>query len=203
MLNSLLLSKLKKVAITGNIGSGKSTVSKIFAVMGVPVFYADIEARLLYYRKDVKQKMAVHFGNAVFNDAGEIDRQKLANIIFSDKTKLKIINSIIHPLVFQQYAKWLELHKEEAYTLHESAILFENKLEKHYDLIVSVTAPPELRISRIMKRDGVERKKVKDRMKHQWSEAEKNRRSDFVIINDGVHMLIPQVIRIDNEIRKK
>ncbi len=192
-----------RVAITGNIGSGKTTVSKIFNVMGVAVFYADIEARLLYYRKDVKQKIEEYFGILIFNEANEIDTRKLAEVIFNDSMKLKTINSIIHPLVFEKYNEWLDIHKEEVYTLHESAILFENKLESHYDLIINVTAPPELRITRIMQRDGVEREKVEARMAHQLSEAEKNKRSDFVILNDGNQLLIPQVIKIDKKIRRK
>lgn len=192
-----------KVAITGNIGSGKSTASKIFNVMGVAIFYADIEARLLYFREDVKQLLKQQFGALIFNTANEIDTKILANIIFNDKSKLQTINGIIHPLVFERYQEWLELHQDEIYTLHESAILFENKLEQHYDLIINVTAPPELRISRIMQRDGVERHKVEERIAHQLSEAEKNKKSDFVIINDGNQLLIPQVLKIDKIIRNK
>ncbi len=192
-----------KVAITGNIGSGKSTASKIFNVMGVAVFYADIEARLLYFREDVKQLLKQQFGELIFNNGNEIDTKKLANIIFNDKSKLQTINGIIHPLVFERYQEWQELHKDEIYTLHESAILFENKLEHHYDLIINVTAPPELRISRIMQRDGVERMKVEERIAHQLSEAEKNKKSDFVIVNDGNQLLIPQVLKIDKTIRNK
>jgi len=194
---------MKKVAITGNIGSGKSTVSKIFDVMGVPVFYADIEARLLYYREDLKQQLKVLFGEVIFNNTNEIDTKKLAEIIFSDSSKLLTINNIIHPLVFEKYSEWLEIHKEQVYTLHESAILFENKLESHYDLIINVTAPPNIRISRIMQRDGVEREKVEVRMAHQWSEDKKSEKSDFVIINDGNQLLIPQVLEIDKKIKSK
>lgn len=192
-----------KVAITGNIGSGKSTASKIFNVMGVAIFYADIEARLLYFREDVKQLLKQQFGALIFNTANEIDTKILANIIFNDKSKLQTINGIIHPLVFERYQEWQELHQDEIYTLHESAILFENKLEQHYDLIINVTAPPELRISRIMQRDGVERHNVEERIAHQLSEAEKNKKSDFVIINDGNQLLIPQVLKIDKIIRNK
>jgi dephospho-CoA kinase len=191
-----------KVAITGNIGSGKTTVSKIFNTMGIPVFYADIEARLLYYRDDLKQQLSILFGDEIFDNNNEVDTKKLASIIFGDASKLKAINNIIHPLVFEKYEQWLEMNKDEDYTLHETAILFENKLESHYDLIINVTAPPELRISRIMQRDGVSRKKVELRMNHQLSEEEKNQRSDFVITNDGYQFLIPQVIKIDKKIRK-
>ena len=192
-----------KVAITGNIGSGKSTASKIFNVMGVAVFYADIEARLLYFREDVKLLLKQEFGGFIFNNANEIDTKILANIIFNDKSKLQIINGIIHPLVFERYQEWQELHKDEIYTLHESAILFENKLEHHYDHVITVTAPAEIRIARILQRDGVDQKKVEARMIHQMDEAEKNERADFVVVNDGSKLLIPQVLQIDKKLKNK
>jgi len=194
---------MKRVAITGNIGSGKSTVSRIFNVMGVPVFYADIEARQLYYREDLKQKLSLIFGDVIFDNSNEIDKKQLANIIFNDATKLQIINNIIHPLVFEKYEQWLESHKNELYTLHESAILFENKLEQHYDFIITVTAPAELRISRIIQRDNIDREKVETRMIHQMSEAEKNKRADYIIVNDGSKLLIPQVLQIDKKLKER
>jgi dephospho-CoA kinase len=203
MLNFSLSGKMIRVGITGNIGSGKSTVSRIFQAMGIAVFYADTEARQLYFREDVKEILRNIFGEVVFTDSGEMDTKKLAEIIFNDKSKLQTINGIIHPLVFERYREWLASHEDDVYTLHESAILFENKLEHHYDLIINVTAPPELRISRIMQRDGVGREMVEARMAHQWSEAEKNRRSDFVITNDGKQLLIPQVLTIDEKIKNK
>ena len=194
---------MKRVAITGNIGSGKSTVSRIFNVMGVPVFYADIEARQLYYREDLKQKLSLIFGDVIFDNSNEIDKKQLADIIFNDATKLQIINNIIHPLVFEKYEQWLESHKNELYTLHESAILFENKLEQHYDFIITVTAPAELRIARIIQRDNIDREKVETRMIHQMSEAEKNKRADYIIVNDGSKLLIPQVLQIDKKLKER
>ena len=194
---------MKKVAITGNIGSGKTTVSKIFNVLGVPVFYADIEARLLYLREDVKKLIKLNFGDFVFDDANEIDTKKLAAVIFSDRSKLKTINKIIHPLVFEKYEQWLSLYTDHPYTLHESAILFENKLEHHYDHVITVTAPAEIRIARILQRDGVDQKKVEARMIHQMDEAEKNERADFVVVNDGSKLLIPQVLQIDKKLKNK
>ncbi|MCF6170084.1 MAG: dephospho-CoA kinase [Bacteroidales bacterium] len=192
-----------KVAITGNIGSGKTTVSKIFNVIGIPVFYADTEARMLYFREDVRQLLRLHFGDKIFGKDSEVDTKKLAGVVFSDAAKLKTINGIIHPLVFEKYQQWLELHKSNIYTLHESAILFENKLENNYDLIITVTAPAELRTTRIMQRDGVKREKVEARMAHQLDELVKISRADFVIHNDGTQLLIPRVLEIDKQIKEK
>ncbi len=170
--------------------------------MGVPVFYADIEARQLYLCESVKNEVRQNFGSNVFDAYGEVDTKRLATIVFGDRSKLLLINEIIHPCVLRRYKEWLSNYRDLPYTMHESAILFENRLESHYDLIINVTAPPELRMARIMDRDGVEREKVEARMAHQLSEEEKNSRADFVITNDGKQLLIPQVLKIDKQIRK-
>jgi len=186
-----------KVALTGNIGSGKSIVTRIFRTLGVPVFIADIEARLLYFRDDVKEIIRQELGDGVFNDSGEIDTKALAGVIFSDKQALKTVNNIIHPLVYHEYKNWLDLYSDEPYTIHESAILFENNLISRYDKVIVVTAPESLRLKRVMERDGVSAEKVKARMANQWPEEEKVKKADFVIINDGEHLLIPQILQID------
>jgi len=190
-----------KVALTGNIGSGKSTVIKIFRSLDVPVFIADIEARLLYYSEDVKQILGEEFGTGIFDGGGEINTQALAEIIFNDKKALETVNKLIHPLVFQQYLQWLEKYSGTPYTLHESAILFENNLDQHFDKIINVSSPEALRLQRVVERDEVDAGKVIARMANQLSDEEKNRRSDFVINNDGEHFLIPQVLKIDKALK--
>lgn len=192
-----------KVAITGNIGSGKTIVSNIFEVLGVPVFHADVEARLLYSREDVKLLLMHHFGEQIFTENNEVDKKRLAKIIFNDKSKLKLINSIIHPLVFEEYKLWLLKNGEFPYTLHESAIIFENKLEERYDLIIAVLAPLAVRLERIIKRDKIGEDEIKARMANQMSDEEKAKRSDIVIINDGKQLLIPQVLKIDQILKNK
>lgn len=192
-----------KVAITGNIGSGKTIVSKIFEVLGIPVFHADVEARLLYFQEEVKWQVRQHFGESAFTGTNEVDTKKLAEIIFNDKNKLELINNIIHPLVFEKYQQWLSQYSELPYTLHESAIVFENKLEVRYDFIIAVSAPQEVRLERIIERDKVSEEAVKARMANQMNEEEKNRRANFVIINDGKQLLIPQVLKIDRILKKK
>jgi dephospho-CoA kinase len=191
-----------KVALTGNIGSGKSTVIRIFESLGIPVFHADKEAKLLYKRQDVKDAVRSAFGDAAFNNSGEVDFKKLAGIVFKDKEALKKINEIIHPLVNQQYNKWLEEYQEIPYTLHEAAIVFENNLEHHYDVIINVSAPTHIRMERVLKRDGITTEQFYERANKQWSEEEKNKRSDFVIINDGKRFLIPQVLEIHESLLK-
>lgn len=192
-----------KIAITGNIGSGKTIVSKIFEVLGIPVFHADVEARLLYEREDVKLLLKQHFGEQIFIKDNEIDKQKLAEIIFNNRSKLQLINSIIHPLVFKKYQHWLSQYDDIPYTLHESAIIFENKLEDRYDLIIVVLAPQDVRLERILKRDKISEAEVKTRMANQMSDEEKAKRSDYIIINDGKQLLIPQVLKIDQIIKHK
>ncbi len=186
-----------KVAITGNIGSGKSTVSKIFQTLGIPVFIADIEARLLYYEDDVKEEIRQYFGENVFNIDGEIDSKALAGVIFNDPAALKKINGIIHPRTLKKYNDWLDQHIDKEYTLHESAILFENKLQHHFDKTINVSAPQDLRAKRVMDRDGLTHSEVYARIKNQLPDKEKNSLADFIINNDGKGFLIPQVIEMD------
>lgn len=190
-----------KVAVTGNIGSGKSTVSKIFRSIGVPVFIADIEARLLYNEAEVKDEVRKQIGVRVFTEEDEIDTKALAEVIFKDREALKKINNIIHPRTLKKYHDWLEAHSEYAYTLHESAILFENKLQHHFDKTITISAPPEIRADRVINRDSVSMEEVKIRMENQLSEEEKNKLADFVIINDGSSLLIPQVLEIDKKLK--
>lgn len=190
-----------RVALTGNIGSGKSTVSKIFESLKVPVFIADKEARLLYLEQDVKEEVNLVFGSTVFNENGEANLKKLADIVFNDKSKLLKINHIIHPRTLAKYKHWLEENKTQQYTIHESAILFENNLQHHFDKIITVFAPFELRLKRVMERDEISREKIIDRIQNQMSDEEKNKLADFVIINDGIQLLIPQVIDINNKLK--
>ncbi|HEY9115076.1 MAG TPA: dephospho-CoA kinase [Bacteroidales bacterium] len=194
---------MKKVGLTGNIGSGKSTASLIFNAMGVPVFNADSEAKKLYSEEYVKIKINELFGNAVFTEDGSVDFKKLANIIFNDKKALQQVNALIHPLTLKNYKTWLEKNKGAAYTIHEAAIIFENKLQHHFDLVITVSAPEETRLERIMKRDNLKPKIIRERIKNQLPENEKCQLSDFIIVNDGKEMLIPQILKINNLILNK
>ncbi len=186
-----------KVGLTGNIGSGKSTVCKIFELLDVPVFYSDLEAKKLYKRDDVKLQLKHQFGDAVFKGS-EVDFKKLASIIFSNQDSLGFVNNLIHPLVFEAYGRWLENHSDSNYTIHESAILFEHSLESRFDKTIVVYCPEEIRIQRVMKRDCVSPEDVKKRISNQLSDKLKNEKADFVVTNDGVNLVIPQIMKVNN-----
>lgn len=190
-----------KVALTGNIGSGKSVVTQIFKTLDIPVFIADIEARLLYYREDVKKILKQKLGNRIFNPDGEVNTKVLADVIFNDTKALKTVNGIIHPFVYEKYQKWLDRHREAPYTIHESAILFENNLTSRFDRIIVVVAPEAIRLKRVMKRDNITEEQVRARMVNQWPDEEKEKKADYVIINGGDHFLIPQILEIDETLK--
>lgn len=189
-----------KVAVTGNIGSGKSTVVKIFTILDIPVFHADYEAKLLYKEEHVKTLVHQYFGDAVFNEKNDIDFKLLAQKVFSDPASLQTINHIIHPFVFERYHKWLLQTAANKYTIHEAAVLFENKLEHHFDLIINVSAPENVRLQRVIKRDGIKAEQFYARAEKQLPDKVKNKKSDFVIYNDGNQLLIPQVMEIHKRI---
>ncbi len=189
-----------KVALTGNIGSGKSTVAKIFSVFGVPIFNSDIEARIMYYNADVKAKLLHLFSNSIFTPNNEVDTKKLAAIIFSNKQALQSVNNIIHPLVIKKYDEWCQKHKNQIYTIHESAILFENNLQNNFDFVINVSASKNIRIQRVMQRDNVTKGMVEARMANQLSDKIKCNKSHFIINNEGSIFLIPQVQLIHNKL---
>jgi len=189
-----------KVALTGNIGSGKSTVVKIFSIIGIPVFCADKEAKLLYKDPMIKKAVGDYFGNTVFNLQNEVDFKKLASSVFNDEHALRKINEIIHPGVFKKYNEWLMQNDSYDYTIHEAAIIFENKLEHQFDIIINVFAPEKIRLERVIKRDGISPVHFYDRARHQLSDDEKNKKADYVVINDGKQFLIPQIMQIHKTI---
>jgi len=192
-----------KVGITGNIGSGKSTVARLFEMLDVPVFYADQKARLISERIDVLYEIKKKFGDKVFAADGSLNRKAVAAIVFSDTKKLSDLNSIIHPRVKIFFNAWCNLHQSSPYILHESAILFESGLDYLCDRIILVTAPEEIKIHRVMQRDLLSRQEVIGRMSNQWAEAKLLRASDFKIVNDDCASLIEQVVQIDSILKSK
>jgi len=185
-----------KVGITGGIGSGKSMVCEIFKMIGVPVYHADLEARSLMASNAQIIDQLIHiFGKKIYRQ-NKLDRERLAALIFNDEEKIQKVNSIVHPIVFEHFFSWVELHKEHKYVIKEAAILFESGADKHLDKIITITAPEALKIKRVMERDNVIESEVRNRMKNQLDEEEKIKRSDYVIINDDKQLLIPQILDI-------
>ncbi len=185
-----------KVGLTGNIGSGKTTVSRVFETLGIKVFNADNEAKSLYYEENVKHDISKMLGKKVLDKNNNIDFKLLASVIFNDENKLKQLTSYIHPLVVKKYENWLISNPDLPFTIHESAIIFEYSLENKFDFVACVSAPYELRLQRVLKRDNSNKSEIEERMNNQMDETTKVKNSDFVIMNDEQSFIIPQVIDI-------
>lgn len=192
-----------KIGITGGIGSGKSTVCRLFEKLGIPVYFADDRAKwLMNNQDDLKEKLISNFGSLVYNEEGELDRGYLANIVFNDKAKLEILNGIVHPAVFEDGVKWQE--EQEAigvkYTLKEAALLFETGSYLALDKIIVVTAPEDVRIKRVMVRDNITEEEVMARINKQMPQAEKEKMADFIVTNIKWESLNIQVSKIHEEL---
>lgn len=190
-----------KIGITGGIGSGKTVVCRIFKLLGIPVFEADLAAKnILDNDREIKGKLAGLFGGEIFKPDGYVDRRKLAGIIFNDDLSLQKVNAIIHPAVREDFLKWFEA-QDAPYVLHEAAILFESGFYKMMDFNILISADKELRIRRVMERDLVSREKALHRMEKQWDDNRKAALADIVINNDN-ELLIPKVLEIDKRIKE-
>ena len=189
-----------KVGITGIIGSGKTTVAKIMEVMGIPVFYADEEAKKLYQGKNVKQALKDEFGQAIFNQDGEVNFQKLSEIVFSDKINLQKVNGIIHPIVRENLIRWTESLENIKICAYESALLFESNFNTLFDFVITVSCPEKICIERVMNRSKLSEQEIISRMEMQLNNKEKAERADFVVSNDGSEFLIPAVLEIKHQI---
>ena len=184
------------LGITGGIGSGKSTVSRLFSLYDVPVYIADTESkRLVATSPVIREKLTAMFGDELF-EGGVLNKALLAAHIFNDREKLEKVNAIIHPEVAADFARWQAAHSQYDIVAQEAAILFESEFNKYMDKVVMVYTPLEMRIERTMKRDGVGRELVMERIKNQMSDEKKAELSDFVVVNDGTQSLIGQVAQI-------
>jgi dephospho-CoA kinase len=185
-----------KVGLTGNIGSGKTTVARLFEIIGVPVYNADQQGRFISQRSDIVKGITQIFGSAILNADGLLDRKAVAAIAFNDASKLKQLNAIIHPQIRTDFIEWCNARLTATYVIHESAILFESGLSTMFDKTIMVTAPDALKLERVMSRDGASEKDILNRMANQWSDSKKAALSDFVITNDGKNSLVEQVFAI-------
>ncbi len=192
-----------KIGITGGIGSGKTTVCKIFATLQIPIYYADDRAKILMIEDEgLKKSLIETFGKETYLPSGLINRPYLANIVFNDQSALEKLNAIVHPAVKKDGIAWAESHADAPYTLREAALIYESGIDKTLDYVIVVTAPEDLRIQRVMQRDGVTEAAVRARIDKQWPESEKIKRAHFVIYNDGKQSLVKQVLIIHKEILK-
>ena len=181
-----------KIGITGGIGSGKTFICQLFKALAVPVYNADDEAKkLMNTDLRIRESLIAAFGEATYKD-GMLDRAFLAQQIFSDKEKLELVNGIVHPIVIQAAKDWAEQQKAR-YSLKEAALLFESGSYKDLDYTILVTAPLSVRVQRVMERDGVTEEQVMERISKQLTDEEKIKMADFIIINDGITPLLPQV----------
>lgn len=188
-----------RVGITGGIGSGKSLVCRIFETLGVSVYYADTEAkRIMLEDKKVKEQLIELLGDDAYK-GNNIDRSYIASEIFNNEMLLTRMNQIVHPAVHSDFIKWSGAITDSPYVIKEAAIMFESGSDKLVDTTVLVYASETTRIERVRKRDGVEEKIVKERMKNQMDEEEKRQLADHIITNDNEHMVIPQVIALHEE----
>lgn len=189
-----------KVAITGGIGSGKTTVCRIFNLLGIPVFNADLEAKIIMESDSELKKSLIDFlGKDIYLENGTLDRKKMAAIIFNDKLALRKVNSIVHPAVHRYFKQWAEI-QTSPYVIEETAIVFEIGGISNFDFIVVVTAPLDEKINRVMHRDGSTREQVLERMKNQWSDKEKMKQAHHIIYGGDEQLIIPQVIEIHKNI---
>jgi dephospho-CoA kinase len=191
----------KIIGLTGGIGSGKSTIASYFKALGVQVYIADDEAKkLMDDPETIKKVQSVFEENVMENHV--LNRKKIAALVFSNPQKLEQLNSIVHPEVKKHFLTWLKTHKNEPFIIKEAAILFESGSYKDCDKVIMVTAPEDVRIERVMRRDKVTMTQVLERMQNQWPEEEKIKRSDFVIENIDLKESEKKVNEILKELNK-
>ncbi len=189
-----------KVGITGGIGSGKSTVCKVFEWLGIPVYYADERAKwLMSHDPELRRNVIALLGEEAYSADGNLNRAYIASKIFHNEDALRALNGLVHPAVHRDGETW-HLTQDAPYTLREAALLYESGGYRLMDKMIVVTAPVELRIQRVMKRDGVEKDAVQARIAKQWPEEEKAALADFVICNDGRQLVLPQILQIHKSI---
>lgn len=191
-----------KIGITGGIGSGKSTICRVFSLLGVPVFEADkIAKQLINSHPEIKKGLIHLFGDDIYVKNSGVDRKKLAGIIFNNDIQLAKVNALVHPVVRNEFRNWVEL-QHSPYVIHEAAILFESGFYKLMDFTILVSAPEKERTERVIKRDGITEALVKTRMAKQWDDSEKRKLANFEIVNDNKKMVIPKIIEIDKKIKE-
>jgi dephospho-CoA kinase len=191
-----------QIGITGGIGSGKTLVSKIFACLGIPVYDADSHAKELMTTDGILvSQIKKEFGDLSYLSDGTLNRKYLSEVVFNKQEKLDVLNKLVHPRVGENYTQWVKSHNNKVYVLKEAALLFETGSYQALDKIIVVHAPEEVRIKRVMHRDGRAEQQVREIIRKQMSEEEKLKRADFIIYNDESSLIIPQVLALHNRLQ--
>lgn len=188
---------MKVVGITGGIGSGKTTVCKVFEVLGVPVFYSDSVSKSILFSENVAAKVIAQFGNDVVSNE-KLDKQKLGRLVFENPEALQWLNHLLHPLVKSEFESWIG-NQTTSYVLKEAAILFESGAYKSCDYVINVSCESTKRIERVVRRDGRSIEDIELIIAKQWTEDQRIKHSDFVI-NNSTQKLLPQILQLHQQL---
>ena len=192
-----------KIGITGGIGSGKTTACKVFELLGVPVFYADLVAKsIMQTDLQLKNEILIAFGPQSYSIDGLLNRPYVSSIVFKDGLQLNKLNSIVHPAVFRAFDNWIATHSDAPYVLKEAALLFESESHKMCDLSILVISPEATRIRRVIARDHISKDEIMLRMKRQFTDEQKMKLTDHMLINDESRLLIPQILSLHQQFLK-
>lgn len=192
-----------KIGITGGIGSGKTTVCKVFELLGIPVFYADDIAKPMMNTDPVlREEITKTFGEQSYSGTGELNRKHISSIVFNNPEELEKLNGLVHPAVFRAFDAWVLKYLDAPYILKEAALLYESDSYKMCDLSILVISPIESRIKRVQARDGLSAEEVQSRVDRQLSDEEKIKMADYILMNDEQQLLIPQIISLHHQFLK-
>ena len=191
-----------KIGITGGIGVGKTVVTRVFALLGIPVYDSDARAKWVMRHDEVlRQELIAAYGAEAFTTAGELNRSYLASIVFNNPERLEQLNGLVHPYVRQDFTKWAASHADKPYVLKEAALMYESEAWKQMDQIITVFAPMDVRIKRLLRRDSHRtEEEIRNIISKQLTEEERMSRADHIIYNDDQQLIIPQVLRLHEQL---
>lgn len=190
-----------KIGITGNIGSGKTTVSRLFEILGIPVFYADAEAKkVMVTDAPLITSIKEHFGTDAYFADGTLNRKLIASVVFNNEAELQKLNALVHPAVFRAFDQWVLQYPNAPYVLKEAAVLFESGSYKDCDYTIMVTAPTDMRMLRVMKRDSITEAEAQSRETKQMPQDQKQKLASYIVKNDNTELVIPQTLAINHRL---
>ena len=186
-----------KIGITGGMGSGKTTACKVFEVLGIPVFYADSVAKELMQTDSLlRQNLISAFGAQSYLSDGQLNRKYISGIVFKDESQLKILNQLVHPVVFRSFDEWVLKQQNQPYVLKEAALLFESGADKLCDYTILIKSPESIKIQRIIQRDHFTEEEIKLRMDKQFTDEQKEKLANFILLNNEEQLLVPQILKL-------